>query len=78
MELLNTKETARLLRCTTRTLEAWRKQANGPRAILIGYRWFYRRRDVEDFIDQAVAEADRENVEIRRVKEETQCAINSP
>lgn len=66
MELLNTKETAQLLRCSVRTLEAWRNQGKGPRALLIGYRWFYRRLDVENFIQQAVAEADRANEEIRK------------
>lgn len=62
--LLTPKETAQMLRCSTRTLENWRNRAYGPRALLVGYRWMYRRADVEAFIGQAVAEADRANAEI--------------
>lgn len=64
--LLTPKETARMLRCSTRTLENWRNRGYGPRSILVGYRWMYLKSDVAAFIDEAVSEADRANEAMRR------------
>jgi excisionase family DNA binding protein len=51
-ELLAVDEVAAWLRVPARTLYQWRMHGKGPRAVKVG-RWVrYRRRDIEQWLDQ--------------------------
>lgn len=49
--LLITEETANMLRKTTKTLDHWALTGQGPPWARIGRRRYYRRADVEAWID---------------------------
>jgi Helix-turn-helix domain len=44
-------EAARLLGRHPRTLRNWRDEGKGPRAVRLGYKWAYRRQDIENYLD---------------------------
>ena len=53
-ELLSTKEAARYLRLSHRTLERYRVTGEGPRYLKVGRRVFYRRTDLDAWLDGRV------------------------
>jgi hypothetical protein len=55
-ELLTEKEISPLLRLNVKTIQQWRQLKRGPRFVKLGGRIFYRRSDVEDFINRNVVD----------------------
>ena len=51
-DLLNTPETAKALRLGTATLQRWRKSGKGPPYIEMGRKVYYRRADLERWIEE--------------------------
>jgi excisionase family DNA binding protein len=51
--LLNSEETAAYLRCSLPTLELWRRNGEGPRAIRVGRSVRYRLSDIREFVEGA-------------------------
>lgn len=49
---LCTKQAARLLGCSHRTLEDWRLRGNGPRFLKLGRAVRYRMADLAEFMDK--------------------------
>lgn len=52
-ELLTIQEAAKILHTPVGTLRYWRLQGQGPVSAQLGRRIFYRRSDLEAFIDAA-------------------------
>lgn len=52
MDLLTITEVADELRLTRSTLRRWRHENTGPNSAKIGSRVFYRRDDLERWVDQ--------------------------
>ncbi len=50
-QLLKTVEAGQLLRLSPKTLETWRVRGGGPRFCKLGCRVFYRREDLESWIE---------------------------
>lgn len=48
---LSTAEVARLLGRHPRTLRNWRDEGKGPLAVRLGYKWAYRRADIDAYLD---------------------------
>jgi excisionase family DNA binding protein len=53
---LTTGEVARLLGRHPRTLRNWRDEGKGPVAVRLGYKWAYRRQDIDAYLDSLTAE----------------------
>lgn len=53
-DILVTKEAARLMRMSHRTLEDWRLTGDGPPYLKVGRRVLYRLADLLEFLDGAV------------------------
>lgn len=53
-DLLTEAEAAELLRMPRNTLRYWRSSRRGPSFVAMGRRVFYRRSDLEDFIDSSL------------------------
>ena len=54
---LSTGELARLLGRHPRTLRNWRDEGKGPVAVRLGYKWAYRRQDIDAYLDELMAQA---------------------
>jgi hypothetical protein len=52
---LSTGELARLLGRHPRTLRNWRDEGKGPVAVRLGYKWAYRRQDIDAYLDSLTA-----------------------
>ena len=57
--LLSRSDFAALVGIDERTADTWRAQGKGPDVVRVGRSIFYRRRDVEAFIDMNVVLMDR-------------------
>lgn len=55
--LLTTREAAKLLRVSARTLEKWRSKQYGPRPVYVGCRAFYRKESIDSWLDEQEREA---------------------
>ena len=51
-DLLNTPEAAKALRLGTATLQRWRKSGKGPPYIEMGRKVYYRRVDLERWVEE--------------------------
>jgi hypothetical protein len=54
---LSTGELARLLGRHPRTLRNWRDEGKGPLAVRLGYKWAYRRQDIDAYLDSLAGTA---------------------
>lgn len=52
MELLTSEETAAYVRAPLATFYRWRSRGQGPRAIRVGKRTLFDRRDVDAWLEQ--------------------------
>jgi predicted DNA-binding transcriptional regulator AlpA len=52
--VLNEKETAALLRISTKALQGWRYKGTGPKFLKLGSCVRYRRSDLQDFVLKAL------------------------
>ncbi len=68
--LLNEKQVAQLLCCTTSALRRWRREGRGPRFVKIGRLVRYRQEDVEDFVNQNTVQAHLAGVDLEKERNE--------
>ena len=52
---MSRRDAARYLGLKERTLAAWAMEGKGPPVVRVGSRCFYRRKDIDDFIEDARA-----------------------
>jgi predicted DNA-binding transcriptional regulator AlpA len=57
-ELMTMKEVAEATRTNIETLRYWRQQGTGPKSFRLGRRVMYRVSDVNNWIDECIANAE--------------------